>query len=660
MSLPRPPYFGAAYYPEDWPLAQIDEDIALMLRANMNCMRVGEFAWSSMEPDEGRYEFGWLHTVVDKLAAAGIATILGTPSATPPIWLVERYPEVLFVMDDGRPSGHGARRHTCPNSPVYRDHCARIVGKMAEEFGQDDRILGWQIDNEVYAIGGWPPRSCCCPVCLQLFREKMRTEFGTIEALNDAWCLNLWSQAYQSFDQLPIPRRDIWHHPSFLAAWSDFTSDSYVAFCKHQADLLHEKTKHPIGTDMMPFSGVDYVDMHRALDLVQFNHYNEMDNLWRVAFWFDFLRPLKPAPFWNTETQTSWNGSMSINGGVKDPGWCRANSWLPIALGGEANLYWLWRQHWAGQELMHGAVVASSGRPLYMFDEVAEIGHGFAAASDFLAATRPAATGLALLWSQKVARMQQNQPILPNFQYESALQDLVYRPMMQAQLRPDLITADADLSAYSIIVAPFLLSLDEAGLREHLRTWVEAGGTLVIGPLSDVRNKHAAKFTHAPFGSLEEWAGVTCPQSIPGFPRDYEIRWAADGHTCATSLWCDALDPREAEAMATYLDGPNAGFAAVTRRAMGRGQVILLGTMPLGGDVSPLLMALGARPVAEASDNLLVVPREGETARGLIAVELEGKPAWLDVEGTMRDVVTGAAHTGRLDFPPYAVIVLQA
>ena len=203
MSMPRPPYFGAAYYPEDWPLAQIDEDIALMLRAGMNCMRIGEFAWSSMEPDEGRYEFGWLHTVVDKLAAAGLATILGTPTCTPPIWLVERYPEVLFVLDDGRPSGHGARRHACPNSPVYRDHCARIVSRMADESGQDDRILGWQIDNEVYAIGGWPPRSCCCPVCLQLFREKMRAEFGTIEALNDAWCLSLWSQAYQSFDQLP-------------------------------------------------------------------------------------------------------------------------------------------------------------------------------------------------------------------------------------------------------------------------------------------------------------------------------------------------------------------------------------------------------------------------------------------------------------------------
>ena len=121
MSAFKPPYLGAAYYPEDWPLELIDEDIELMKRARCNVMRIGEFAWSRMEPQEGQYDFDWLHLVVDKLGAAGIATVMGTPTCTPPAWLSERYPEILSVGEDGRSIGHGGRRHGCPNSPVYRD-----------------------------------------------------------------------------------------------------------------------------------------------------------------------------------------------------------------------------------------------------------------------------------------------------------------------------------------------------------------------------------------------------------------------------------------------------------------------------------------------------------------------------------------------------------
>ena len=161
-----PPYLGAAYYPEDWPAGDVDAEIALMREAGMNVMRIGEFAWSRMEPQEGTYDFGWLHNVVGKLGEAGIRTIMGTPTATPPAWLTERYPEVLFVSEQGRRHTHGGRCHFCPNSPVYRDHCARIVARLAEEFGRDRNVLGWQIDNELFPHSA---RSCCCAFCLRKF-----------------------------------------------------------------------------------------------------------------------------------------------------------------------------------------------------------------------------------------------------------------------------------------------------------------------------------------------------------------------------------------------------------------------------------------------------------------------------------------------------------
>lgn len=660
MNQPHPPYLGAAYYPEDWPLEQIDEDIALMKAAGLNAMRVGEFAWSRMEPQEGRYDFAWLHLVVDKLHAAGLGVILCTPTATPPVWLSEKHPDILYQLEGGRRRQHGARAHFCPNSPVYREHCARIVTRLAEEFGRHPAVIGWQIDNEVSPVG-IGARSCQCPACMAKFRQAMERRYGTIDALNAAWGTDLWSQTYQSFAQLPTPDTSAWHHPSLLAAWTEFASDSYCDYVGRQADILHRFTSAPVGTDMMPYDAVDYGPMHRALDIVQFNHYNSAENLWQAAFWFDFIRPQKPRPFWNTETQTCWNGSVTANG-YREPGFCRVNSWLPIALGGEANLYWLWRQHWSGQELMHGAVVASTGRPLHIFAEVQEIAAGFRAAAEFLNATRPASTPLALTYSQLAARIFWHQSVVKDFHYPSAVIQRVYHPLIQAQLRPDVAHPMADLAKYRMIVSPFLVTLDEENLRARLQQWVEAGGTWVVGPMADIRNEHAVKYTHAPYGNLEDWAGVYCKYEIPGDPRDFALRWN-DGREAEGSIWYDGLELRGAEALATYTEGPLAGLAAVARKAMGKGQVILLGTLPRPRELQALVLSIGKEvgiaPVATASENVLVVPREGDAGRGWAVLELENRPGRLTLPRRMRDLLTGTEHEGEMDVPPYTVMVLE-
>jgi beta-galactosidase GanA len=430
---------------------------------------------------------------------------------------------------------------------------------------------------------------------------------------------------------------------------------------KHQADILHRSVKVPVGTDMMPYSDIDYGVMHQALDLVQFNHYNKADNLWQAALWFDFIRPIKARPFWNTETQTCWNGSVAANG-YKEPGFCRVNSWLPIALGGEANLYWLWRQHWSGQELMHGAVVSASGRPLHIFGEVQEISAGFRAAADFLNDAPPIPTPLALVFSQRSARMSAHQPMVNGFNYHGMMMDKVYHPLLQAHLRLDAILPMAELSKYKMIFSPFLLTLDESGFREKIKSWIEAGGAWIVGPLSDIRNEHAAKFTHAPYGSLEEWGGVYCKYELPGDPRDFKLRWN-DGRESEGALWYDGLELRGAEALATYTEGPLAGLAAVARKKLGKGQIIILGTMPRAQELQALLLSLGKEvgiyPVADASENLLVVPRRGPAGAGMVIVELENRPGRITLPAKMKDLLTDKELSGKIAVPPYAVMVLK-
>ncbi|MBN8218595.1 MAG: beta-galactosidase [Spirochaetes bacterium] len=660
----RKPMFGAAYYPEVWPEAEIEREIPYMKEAGMNVMRIAEFAWSRLEPREGVFDFDWLHRVVERLGREGIATLLCTPTCTPPAWLTAAHPEVLIMNDLGVRGQHGARRHACPNHPVYRDYCRKIVTRLGEAFGGDERVIGWQIDNELYMPGGWGPanRGCCCPVCHGAFIDAMRKKFATVEAMNAAWCLDLWSQAYSDFAQLPVPRADIGHHPSLLTAWMRFQSDSYAAFAAAQAEILHRLSKAPVGTDMMPTLGLSYRDTNRTLDVVQFNHYHGMAQTWVTVFWMDYLRTLKEAPFWNTETSTCWNGGTSANG-YREPGYCRVNSWLPAALGGEATLYWLWRSHWSGQEDMHGSVLTSAARPLHTFGEVKEVGRGFEACAEVLSATRPVKSGLALHFSDEAWWQFQFQPMVNGFRYNDKLPHLAYRPLLGAQLRPDVIDPSCPLEEYRVVFSPFLPCLEEQGLQGRLARWIEAGGLWVAGPLTDVRNLEASKYAHAPYGVLEDWAGVRGLYQIPGDPRDFALRWK-DGRPGKGSVWYDSFEPQsDTEILAFYTEGPMAGRAAITRRAKGKGAVIALGTMPQPDDLATLMAALckekGILPAFPAAPNILAVPRAGQGKRALCVIELENKPGWIRLPHPMKNLLDGKLVKGKVAIAPYTVMFLE-
>lgn len=660
LSTMKPPYLGAAYYPEDWPMEQVDQDIALMKQAGMNVMRIGEFAWSRMEPTRGAYDFDWLHTIVDKLAAAGIATIMCTPTATPPAWLTSEQPECLAVSTQGRQAQHGARRHPCPNNRTYRDHCRRIAMKMAEQFADDPNVIGWQIDNEVspYARHG-----CACPACQAAFKDHLREKFGSIEALNQAWCLHLWSQDYNDFDQIPIPfDGNTWHNPHLEQAWMDFQSHSYCDFILEQADVLHSYNCKMVGTDMMPFTFVDYPEMFSRMDVVQFNHYNTMDNLWQVTFWMDYCRNVLDKPFWNTETSTCWNGSTAANG-YREPGFCRVNSWLPLALGGEANLYWLWRSHWAGHELMHGSVVSSCGRPLHIFGEVQAVSEGFEKSAAFLQDAPVAPSGLAMHYSSQAGRMFDAQCMVNGFKYLPALMEDVYQPLLQANLRPDVIDPSHDLSGYKVVFTPFLPSLSTGDLIGKIKPFVENGGTWIVGPLSDVRDAHGAKFTHAPYGVLEDWLGVYTDVQIPGDPRQFDLVMAGNRRGQG-KWWYDGYKVKEGtRVLATYTQNELAGLGAIVERQMGKGRVILLGTLPQGealtGLVREVAQQSGVR-IISASDSVLAVPRQGERAQGMVVVELGHQVGFVDVPNLMTDLITGGKVQGRVPVKPYQVLVLQA
>ena len=191
-------YFGADYYPEHWPEERWPEDARLMAEAGFNVVRLAEFAWSQMEPEEGSFDFAWLDRAIDILAVRGIRVVLGTPTASPLPWLMAKSADLFLVREDGRRSTYGNRREYCPNHPLIREHGMRIVTKMASHYAGHPAVVAWQIDNEF-------GHACYCPVCRSQFQDWLRDRYGSLGTLNDAWGTAFWSHIYTEWSQIPVP-----------------------------------------------------------------------------------------------------------------------------------------------------------------------------------------------------------------------------------------------------------------------------------------------------------------------------------------------------------------------------------------------------------------------------------------------------------------------
>lgn len=659
------PMLGAAYYPEDWPQEELEKDIDKMRQAGIGVVRIGEFAWKKMEPSEGEFCFDWLEQIIDRLQQAGIFVILGTPSACPPMWLEELEPQMRIFDEMNLLHDHGGRRHCCSNNPTYRRYSVRIAEQMVRRFGGHPNVIGWQIDNEIAAFD----YGCFCPHCIEGFKQHLRRRYGTVENLNRQWNLNLFSQAYTSFDQIPQPKPHTWHNPHLKFEWATFHAQSHVEFVKLQADVLHQYTAAPVGTDMMPVFNQDYDKTNAFLDVVQYNHYDDEKSLKREIFWFDYMRGLKDRPFWVTETATCWNGSTSTPGDFRREGFCKANSFLPITLGAEANMYWLWRQHWAGHELMHGAVLYASGRPMHIFGEVQQLSREFEKCGDFLTETR-VKTDVALMVSSTDDYLMKQQEVVwenDSHQWETAYTKRLYRfyePMADAGIRADVIPPSKELSRYRVLFTPFMLTLEEADLQKRIEDWVRAGGTWIAGPMCDIRNAIGAHYIDRETGVLEKLTGATLAYQVPDAFDRIDCAWA-DGTALATDTWLQLYDaPAEAEILAKAVGGYRAleGKALIFVTKLGKGRIVTLGTMPKAADMHKLLARLDAIcPIDRfaTTGKVAAARRVGRTRQGITATEYGGQKGTLNLDGTYFDHISERSYTDLLELEPYQTVVLE-
>ena len=640
-------YLGAAYYPECWTEEAIDEDVQKMKEIGVNVVRMGEFAWSTMEKEEGVFDFSLFKGVVKKMANAGIDVIMCTPSATPPKWLTDKYEETLMMNDNGVRKQFGGRCHPCKTSPVMREKNRIIVMEMCKAFQDEPNIIGWQIDNEIY-----PYRGCYCPLCKKGFSKYLEKKYQTIDALNDAWGTARWSLSYQDFDDVIPPREDTWNHPSLYVEWIAYHSDVIVEYVEEQAEILHRYFHVPIGTDMMPLMEQNYYQTNKRLDVVQFNHYETALELGRASFWCDFARPIKDRPFWCTETQINWNGSECAEFGYRPAGNAYVNTWLPIAKGGEANLYWHWRAHYAGHELAHGAVLSTSGRFCFNANEIKKASDDFEKCKELLFANS-IKSEIALHFSATAWLNLKHVPMAKGTDYLRFIADTYHKALRHYNV--DLIDTPHGLDGYKLVISPYLSCVDEYGLKERMMRWVEQGGTWIVGPMSDIMTGNAVKYRNAPYGFLEEFAGVYTAVQIPMDTDVFKAKWT-DGTDCATSHTFDGYELRGAESLVNYTGDHLKGLSAITRKQVGKGQVIVVGAMMGESDFKRLIeKEVGFLPILRASDNVEVL-RRGEL---LLALELQNEFGWFELTKRYENVLTGDILFGKIEVTPHTVFVLK-
>lgn len=635
---------GAAYYPEILCDEQVlNDDISKMKELGINIVRMGEFAWSTMEAKEGEFDFSFFRHVMDKLYEAEIAVVFCTPSPTPPKWLTDKYAETLAIKDDGERKQFGARNSYCKSNPIYREKVAIIARKIAEELSNHPALIAWQVNNEIS-----PNESCFCPYCKKAFRKFLKEKYRTIESLNVDWGTNRWSLNYNNFDDIIPPKSDTWNHPSLSLEWVRFHSQNNTDFINQEIKAIKAYSNLPIGTDMMPILDQNYYETNKNTNVVMFNHYEQSDFLEHPSIWYDYLRPIKNTPFWVTETQVNWNGAHYPEFGYRSKNNCYINTWLAIAKGAEANIYWHWREHFAGQELYHGAVLSSSGRFCYNAYEIKKAVNDFEKCKEILL-DNPIKSDIAMHFSTTSWL---------NFKFVQPIKNLNYLELFYTRYHKafrhynvDLIDTHHELTGYKIVISPFLSCVDENGLKERMIEYVKNGGTWIVGPMSDILKDNATKYTNAPYGFLEELAGIYTQAQIPMQTDEIKAKWK-DGNELSVEKCFDGYVLEGAESLADYTSSYLKGLSVIAQNTVGKGKVIVVGSMIGGKDVVRLTELA---PICNASDNVELIKR----GDNIIVVEIENKTGCLELQEAYIDVLSDKRYQGTITIDAFSVMVLR-
>lgn len=584
-------YFGTAYYPDHWPRERWDTDAALMREMGIGLIRTGEFSWHKMEPQEGIYDFEWLDEAISVFGGYGIKTVLGTPTAAPPAWLIRRHPQILPVDRNGIRREFGGRHHDCQSNPIYRQYIGKLVTAMAQHYKDNDYVLGFQIDNE---LGNSHQDLCMCDSCAHRFQDWLKARYKNIDALNTAWGNCFWSQEYNSFSEIGTPKRTVTgDNPSRMLDWKRFCSDLIVEFADFQAKILKAICPDKFVThNFMGFSDkVNYFDLAKKLDFVgqdqyhcQFFGEDEEEDIAvpaaRAAAALDLIRGTKQKNIWILEQQSGPAGWECMGRAIR-PG--RLSNWTmhSIAHGADTIVYFRWRVSPAGTEQYWHGILPHSGVPGRRYEELKSMIRKMRPLMEELQGCGPEAEA-AILYSYDQEYALQIQPNNRELSYTDQI-NAYYRSLFRKSIPVEFVEEKADWEHYKLLIAP-LLYLMKPELETKLKNYVVNGGCLVLTMRSGVKHWDNICITDQELpGGLQELTGIKVTEYDCLNGLEVGVDWR--GKLLKTTKWADLIEIKagceaDIQILARYASEFYSGMPAVTKYHYGRGWVYYVGSEP--------------------------------------------------------------------------------
>ncbi|MEV1178660.1 beta-galactosidase [Nonomuraea sp. NPDC049784] len=654
--------FGGDYNPEQWDPAVWREDVRLMREAGVNVVSLGVFAWASLEPEPGKYEFAWMDEIMDLLHENGISVNLATPTAAPPVWLTQLHPEVFPIMADGERFGFGNRLHYDPSSPIYREYAANITTKLAERYSFHPALAMWHISNEYGPTAHNEAASVN-------FRRWLQRRYGDLETLNEAWTTRFWSQHYTDWDQIEVPHIPrTWMNPARRLDFKRFSSDALLECYIAERDIVRSfRDDIPVLTNFMRFfKHADYWKWAPEEDAVALDIYPnpaDADSHVSAAFQFDLFRSLKGGQPWLLMEQAASAVSQWSLNIVKEPGRMRLGSLQAVSRAADSVMYFQWRASRGGQERFHSAMLPHSGPDSRTFREVVDLGREMKLLAPAAGTTSRAEVAILFDWDgwwglEETAGLPRQ-----DFSYADTVMRH-YWPLWSQHFPVDVVSSGSSLEGYKVLVVPNAYLIDDEGVR-RITEFARDGGTVIMSFFSGVVDDCNRVRPDGYPGAFRQLIGAKIDEYWPARPHEVFSVEFADGRRATSTWWRDDIHLETGTALATYGDGLLAGRAAVVENRFGAGRVVYFATLleqaAFDSELVAAVEAAGVRtPFPGVPAHVECAVRGDAEHEYVFLLNHSGEEsASVPFEGEGTDLLTGERVSGPVDLAPLGAVVIQ-